>query len=420
MRCWALRRQKSLTSAGVSYTVNVSNASLAAATSGTVTITEALPSGLILQSLYGAGWTCSTTTCTRSDALAAGELSALTVAATIATGAPLQMTNVVTISGGGTLAGSSQIVTSLGSAGSPEPVIAWPAGGSGSSQTFTFTLTDPNGWQNMTVVDILVNRYLNAVHACYIAIVPSSSNSGTALLVDDAGDAGGPFAAVSLPGSGTAQNSQCVVSGTGSSISGSGDTLQFTLNMSFPTSFSGARTMYALRKTGLATPDGKRRDVVRTGSCRLYRTRGQRNESATKQYHVWSDVYIHFYRHERMAGPWRSRRSGEYCAERGPCMLLRVCRERTDQRRVIPCRRRRRRRWSFLTLALPGSGTAQNSQCSISGAGGYASAIGTTLNLTVPVTFSETFGGNRLVYMAAGNKSGGNTGWITGGSVNVP
>ena len=74
----------------------------------------------------------------------------------------------------------------------------------------------------------------------------------------------------------------------------------------------------------------------------------------------------------------------------------------------------------FAPLSLPGSGTVSNSQCSISGTGAYVSAIGNTLNLILPITFGESFGGNRLIYLAARNNSGSNTGWVTGGSINVP
>ena len=54
------------------YTVTVTNALGAGATSGTVTVTESLPSGLTLVSMAGVGWTCAGTCCTRSDALSGG------------------------------------------------------------------------------------------------------------------------------------------------------------------------------------------------------------------------------------------------------------------------------------------------------------------------------------------------------------
>ncbi len=55
------------------YTVTVSNTGNAP-TSGTITVTETVPSGLTLVSMSGTGWTCPSpgNTCSRSDALAAG------------------------------------------------------------------------------------------------------------------------------------------------------------------------------------------------------------------------------------------------------------------------------------------------------------------------------------------------------------
>ncbi len=56
-----------------SYTVTVSNAAGADATSGTVTVTDTVPSGLTLVTMAGTGWTCAVIpTCTRTDALAGG------------------------------------------------------------------------------------------------------------------------------------------------------------------------------------------------------------------------------------------------------------------------------------------------------------------------------------------------------------
>ncbi|HTQ86769.1 MAG TPA: hypothetical protein VMI93_11200, partial [Candidatus Solibacter sp.] len=54
------------------YTVTVSNIAGSSPTSGAVTVTEQLPTGLTLASMAGTGWTCSNGVCTRSDALVGG------------------------------------------------------------------------------------------------------------------------------------------------------------------------------------------------------------------------------------------------------------------------------------------------------------------------------------------------------------
>ncbi len=74
------------------------------ASSGTVTVTDLLPAGLTATSISGDGWTTdlNSLTCTRSDALPAGqEYPFITVTVNVATNAPNNVTNEVSVSGGG-------------------------------------------------------------------------------------------------------------------------------------------------------------------------------------------------------------------------------------------------------------------------------------------------------------------------------
>jgi len=71
-------------------------------------------------------------------------------------------------------------------------------------------------------------------------------------------------------------------------------------------------------------------------------------------------------------------------------------------------------------MALPGTGTLSNSQCSINVPGSSASASGNTLTLNVALTFSSSFAGNQVFYVAARNGGTGNSGWQSIGSVTVP
>jgi len=123
---------------------------------------------------------------------------------------------------------------------SPAPATASPASGNGSSQTFVFTFTDPRGWQDLDVVNVLINNFIDGRSACYLAYsVPSS----TLYLVNDAGLAGGPYAgSVALGNSATLQNSQCMVSLT--SANGNGNTLTLTVNATFKTAFGGNKILY--------------------------------------------------------------------------------------------------------------------------------------------------------------------------------
>jgi hypothetical protein len=111
--------------------------------------------------------------------------------------------------------------------------------------TYTFTFSDANGWQDIGVVDILINSAIDGHNACYVAFVPSSAAGGSLYLVDNAGDAGGPFqGGFVLPGSQSASNSQCTVGGAGASVIGSGNTLTLTLPITFTASFAGNRLFF--------------------------------------------------------------------------------------------------------------------------------------------------------------------------------
>jgi uncharacterized repeat protein (TIGR01451 family) len=88
---------------GATYSITVTNSGFAA-TSGTVTVTDALPSGLTATAISGTGWTCTlaTLTCTRSNALAvSASYPVITVTVNVANNAPASVTNSATASGGG-------------------------------------------------------------------------------------------------------------------------------------------------------------------------------------------------------------------------------------------------------------------------------------------------------------------------------
>ncbi len=88
---------------GDTYTITVSNSG-SGATSGAVSLVDALPAGLTATAMSGTGWTINlaTLTATRSDPLApGGSYPALTVTVDVATNAPANLTNTAVVSGGG-------------------------------------------------------------------------------------------------------------------------------------------------------------------------------------------------------------------------------------------------------------------------------------------------------------------------------
>ena len=87
---------------GATFSITVTNSGTAA-TVGTVSVTDTLPSGLTATAMSGSGWNCSlgTLTCTRSDALAAGaSYQVITLTVNVSSQAPPSVTNKVVVSGG--------------------------------------------------------------------------------------------------------------------------------------------------------------------------------------------------------------------------------------------------------------------------------------------------------------------------------
>ena len=97
----------------------------------------------------------------------------------------------------------------------PSPGPPTPPGGTGASHTFVYTFSDPQGWQELDVVNILIDNFLDGRNSCYLAY---SRSAGVLYLVNDSGTA--LLAGLPLNGAGSVSNSQCSVIGVGSSALG--------------------------------------------------------------------------------------------------------------------------------------------------------------------------------------------------------
>jgi uncharacterized repeat protein (TIGR01451 family) len=129
------------------YTVTVTNTPGAAATSGTVTVTDTLPGGLSFVSMAGTGWSCTAPTCTRSDALGGGaSYPPITVTVNVAGGASTPQTNSVTVSGGGSAGAMATDPTTVLGTGVPSLSITKSHSGNFAQgqQNATYTVTVAN------------------------------------------------------------------------------------------------------------------------------------------------------------------------------------------------------------------------------------------------------------------------------------
>ena len=117
-----------------------------------------------------------------------------------------------------------------------------PNSGSGQPPflVLTFVFSDTKGWQDLGVVNILVNDSLNPTNSCYVAYVPAID---ILYLVNDAGTA--LLAGTSAQKNpATLVNSQCTIQSFGVKYSADGQTLSLRLNVTFSSTFSGNRTFF--------------------------------------------------------------------------------------------------------------------------------------------------------------------------------
>jgi hypothetical protein len=325
----------------------------------------------------------------------------------------------------GTYSMTVPVTLTVGVPPKAEPTDVSPSAGSGLTQTFSFSFDAPNGWQSLTVVDVLMNNFLDGRNACYIAFQPSGASSGTVLLVDDAGDAGGPYSVLSLPGTGTAQNSQCSIAGTGSSVNGSGDTLTLTLNITFKPAFAGAKT--SNKVFYMAAQDTVSSDWFAMGTWHVpgvipvgpavtgvtppRSTTAQQtftftftDTSGVADISV-ADVLIN-----------------DFINGIGACYIAYI----PSLNAVVLVDDAGDAGGPYAGSFVMGSGSASNSQCSINGSTSSASGNGNTLTLTLDITFNHSFAtghvpfnANKVIYGAAIGGAG-NSDWQAVGTENVP
>jgi uncharacterized repeat protein (TIGR01451 family) len=107
------------------YTIAVSNAAAAVATTGTIIVNDTLPPGLTFVSGVGSGWSCSAAgqavQCTRSTPIAPGGGSPITLTVAVAAGALPSVTNTATVTAAGDFNAANNSASDLATVVSPPP-----------------------------------------------------------------------------------------------------------------------------------------------------------------------------------------------------------------------------------------------------------------------------------------------------------
>jgi hypothetical protein len=143
-------------------------------------------------------------------------------------------------SAGWDVRGSWVVTSGVQSIGGPTvaTLAVSPSSGAGSSQVFTFTVGDSSGYRNLFGMMVLITSTQGASNSCMFMYDAASSSVS---LADDAGTFSSY--AMTVPGTATVQNDQCALSAAGATISGTGNTLAVTVQITFGSSFAGLKSI---------------------------------------------------------------------------------------------------------------------------------------------------------------------------------
>ena len=308
---------------------------------------------------------------------------------------------------------SAPIAVTAASVVPPAPVSVSPAGGSASSTTYTFTYTDPRGYKDLNVVNVLVNNFLDGRHACYLAYVISSSSL---VLVDDGGDAGGPYAgSVALGTSAAIQNSQCSV--TLVSALGSGNTLTLTLTISWTAGFAGdkiiqmaardaAQNNSGWQPMGTVRAPGPAQTPISMAGMSPNQGSGAGSTPFTFN---WSDIkgYGDMGVENILVNTALNGQQACYLAFSRPGNVLYLVNDAGTA--LLPAQ------------SMAAAGSLSNSQCAVTWGASAVTASGNNLSLTLNIAFMGALSGNDVIYLASRDINEANsTDWHAMGTWTAP
>jgi hypothetical protein len=290
----------------------------------------------------------------------------------------------------------------------PTTVSVTPSSGSGSSQTFSFVFSDPDGYTDLATNYIGFSSTFAFGNACYSYY---DRNANALWLLNDAANAWlGPM----TPGAGTLQNSQCTLNGAGSSASGSGNNLTVNVALTFNASFGGAKNVYmcAIDNGGLSS-NWQQRGTWTVPNPNNHPptavsvTPSSGSGSSQTFSFVFSDpdgftdlatTYIGFSATFAFGNACYS----YYDRNANALWLLNDAAN------------------AWLGPMTPGAAsTLQNSQCTLNGAGSSVSGAGNNLTVNFALTFKAPFAGAKNVYMCPLDNSGASSNWQQRGTWTV-
>ena len=288
----------------------------------------------------------------------------------------------------------------------PSTVSVTPSTGSGSSQTFTFTAADPDGAGDLSGIVIRIGQSYG--NACVLFYDPVA---GIVALADD--NLAFPWAG-RLGASVMIENARCAVALGGAAASASTTNLSVTLPVTFKSAFAGHQPIFLFtqdRAGAYAGWDQRGSWDVPAGN------RAPSTISVTPSGAGGTSQTFTF----TVADPdGAADLFGMMVLITGTGSSANACALFYDRARGTLALADDTGAGYTAAGALGSPATLQNNQCVVALSPASASALGSTLNLSAPITFKSAFRGSKNIYLFTQDRAGAWAGWDARGSWNVP
>jgi len=274
-----------------------------------------------------------------------------------------------------------------------------PSSGTGSTQTFAFVFSDPASWTNLTWGEVLINPAQVNSNACYIHW-DAASNSLS--LRDDAGDAWlGP---VPIGTSATLGNSQCVLSPGSASLKGAGASATLSLTVNFTNRYAGSTKNIYMQAQSVAAAAGWQQTGTWTVTFPFTPVSVSPSAgSGVSQVFTFTMAGVYSGDEVDLSFSTSTALGTLQFYDHGCALVYGSIPSQIFLFGDLASN-------SVGTNGTLGSGpTLQNSQCTVNVPATSAMLSGSTLTMTIPITFSAAFQGQKNVYIF-----GPGTGWPTG------
>lgn len=289
----------------------------------------------------------------------------------------------------------------------PQLTGASPATGSGSGQTFTVVFSDQDGYADIDQVWLVIHPVIQTAQSCFVVYHHAANGM---YLVNDFGSAMvGPL----VPGTaGTLQNSQCTVKEAGSAGGGTGNTLTLSVAVQFTPAYSGPKSVYtwAVDHQGLAS--GWYHAGTYGVSFHPPRVESIQPAMGSGTSQTFTLVLSDGDRHTDIEWSWLiinstiNAAAGCFIGYHHPSNALYLANDAGT--------------FAGGPLTPGNTGSLQNSQCVLDGAGSSTSGSGDHITLNFALAFNPTFAGTRNIYAWAVDRSGLPSGWSALGTWMVP